>query len=179
MPYIIDGQTPRNDDISHIWTKVRAYAPEGLFSRGEAIRLGDFVTGIVCANYGGSGRDNLHAWGLAGWSEWRYSQPGTMINPGDVDFREWATDWLPTLDGAAFAVGAPGENRILGARVLPTDGGPHISIRARRGRLRLAGEEANRTGAPPRVRQVNFLAAGSYARPRRRSVSRTRNQPSP
>ena len=48
MPYFINGQTPRNDDISHIRTKVRAYASDGLFARGEAVRLGDFVTGVAC-----------------------------------------------------------------------------------------------------------------------------------
>ena len=88
-----------------------------------------------------------------------------MINLGEVDFRECATDWLPTMGGAAFAVDAPGENRILGERVLPPGEDPHIFIRARRERLRQADDEANRTGAPPRVRQVNFRAAGSYVAP--------------
>ena len=122
-------------------TAIRIYAPVQAYSSNLTITdptaalVGDIVSGVVSANYIGSGRAQLSAWKLADLGDWRSLAPDTLFGDHYGDFEEWTAEWPLVWGGAGFDEHAPVENRISGIRPAPPQEDPHIYLRERRERI--------------------------------------------
>ena len=63
IPYFPLGVTPRKV-TSYIWVQIQSYSSRAILSRVDSFCLGDFVSVLPIAIYGGTGRASLDAWGL-------------------------------------------------------------------------------------------------------------------
>ena len=156
--------------LGWIWVKVLAYSTNALINSRTTITLGTFVSGILAANYSGSGRANSDSWQvIADFDELRMVSPGTFPDNGSYDWTEWVVGWTLTLGGSPYAADAPDGNRITGVRINPPEADPFLFLRTRRASL---------NADPGRIpRGVTFdMTNSTYARPRRRSASRTRGR---
>ena len=131
IPFRADGHG--SAVVSTLFALVRGYSSNAAITDPCAIMLGGAITGVVSANYSGSGRAQLDGWRLASPDEWKTFSPETLITNFDFGhFDEWTCDWSLTLGGSAFATHSPGENRINTIRIRPPSEDPHVFIRARR-----------------------------------------------
>ena len=130
------GQRNGTDIVSSFFGLVRAYSSNAAIASACPILLGDAITGIVTANYGGSGRACLDGWKLASMTDWQIFAPDTVITSEDFGhFDDWTCDWSLVLGGSSFAVHEPGENRINTCRICPPLEDPHVFIRERREKI--------------------------------------------
>ena len=111
-------------DPSWRYVKVVTWAPDAILAEPCAILLGDLVTGIQVASYGGMVTAGLDTWRLADADEWFSLAAHGPPNPStDFDLNRRAIEGLPELGGNAFHY--TGGADITGIRVKQPPADPH------------------------------------------------------
>ena len=170
MPFKPDG-CEKSERTSYVFTRILAFSSNALTVNPCPLMVGDPVVGTITAQYSGSNRAVLDVWRPADPVAWKLLSPDTVFLGNCTDFESWVIDWLPVLSGYPFSEDAPGENRILGARISPPATDPFLFIRERREKINEA-DKTDKGGDHLRGR-VRFLDANAtYRRPRTRSASK-------
>ena len=113
----------------------------------------------------------MDVWRPANAVDWELLSPDTLFYTTCTGFDSWAVDWLPALSGYPYSEEGPGENRIIGARIVPPNEDPFLFILVRSQRINEA-DETDEGGDHLRGR-VRFLNnTDSYRRPRARPSSK-------
>ena len=106
------------------WVKVIAFSSNLLVAAPVPLLLGDLVTGIFAATYGGFMTAALDCWRPTDRDEWESLSPLPFPDHiHDIDFNEMTVKGLPSLGGAGFYY--PGIQRITGARLAAPPQDPH------------------------------------------------------
>lgn len=95
--YLSDAHTGTPDKLSRLYVRIRAYSANCLLTDPQAFMMGGPVTGVLTANYGGSGRSALGCWRLSSLTDCALCSPDTVSGSDFGDFSEWATTWAPVL----------------------------------------------------------------------------------
>ena len=123
------------DLFSRLYFAVSALSANFLVTDPCSVMLGDAATGVVTANYNGSGRAAIDSRRPVSMSDWRLASPNTSFPGHFGDFDEWADEWTLALSGLPYAIDEPGRNPITGSRICPPGEGPCLFIRNRRARI--------------------------------------------
>ena len=114
-----------------------------LITGPNTIFLGDLITGILVATYGGTMTASLDTWRVTNAEEWFSLAAHGPPNPAtDFDLNWWTIEGIPDLGGNAFHY--TGEAELTGARVKPPPLDPHQFHAMKRERRK--EEESNRPG---------------------------------
>ena len=134
------------------------------------MRLGDFVGGVACANYGSNGRANLDVWEMADFDEWAFSEQGARAGPGEIDFREWVLGWLPSIGALPLKREIRAKIGYMARERCRSISTPVNSSGTDAGKSEKTDDVAQKAGNPHRAREVNFDKPTTYVRPMARST---------
>ena len=119
------------DDPEWHWVKVQAFSSNLLVTAPIALLLGDMVTGIFAATYGGFMTAALESWRPTTRDEWESISPLNFPDHiHDFDFSEITVSGIPSLGGSGFYY--PGEARLAGVRLAAPPKDPHTYHREMR-----------------------------------------------
>ena len=113
------------------WIKVIAFSSNLLVTGPIALLLGDLVTGVFAATYGGFLTAALDCWRPTTRDEWESLSPLPFPDHvHDLDFNEMTVKGLPSLGGAGFYY--PGIPRVTGVRMAVPPSDPHVYYQNKR-----------------------------------------------
>ena len=150
-----DGHSAKT--VIALYAPIQAYSANIAITDSVSITLGDAATGIVAANYSGSGRAQLTAWAKSDVPTWSGLSPNALFAEHAFDLEGWTAEWCLVLGGANFAEHAPGKNRIYSVRAVPPCGDPHVYLRGRRARINME-DSGGPFSPPPNLLSIHFLA---------------------
>ena len=137
-----------DDDDEPSWHYVRivTWTSNCLVTTPTAFLLGDLVTGLFAASYGGHMTAGLDTWKPTNSVEWDALAPYDLPNPLlEIDLNWWAIEGLPDLGGSAFHYA--GEPEITGFRIAPPPLDPHKFHQERKAKKKVTVQDPN--GDPP------------------------------
>ena len=120
-----------NFDPQWHWVKVVAFSSNLLVTQPISLLLGDLVTGVFAATYGGFMTAALDCWRPTTRDEWESLSPLPFPDHVfDIDFNEMTVKGLPSLGGAGFYY--PGIPRVTGVRMAVPPSDPHVYYQTKR-----------------------------------------------
>ena len=116
----IDPHTLLRTDI---WARTIAFSSNLLSTTSVSVLLGDLVTGIATATFGGHLTCQLESWRRCPDEEWTYGSQSRIPDGSERDLDHWTWSSLPALGGSGFVVNMR-NGYVVGARLAPPPLGP-------------------------------------------------------
>ena len=111
----IDPHTLLRTDI---WARTIAFSSNLLSTTSVSVLLGDLVTGIATATFGGHLTCQLESWRRCPDEEWTYGSQSRIPDGSERDLDHWTWSSLPALGGSGFVVNMR-NGYVVGARLAP------------------------------------------------------------